>query len=332
MFLLILLLVIAAGTYFFLYALPRTKAYQMGSGKMPVLLGFGEIVFWEPGYTFVFLRKKKFVEFGDSAGDIKTIFGLLGQKAIGPISLKTELMVWKDDGVLTRDAQQIELQVALWWRIADPRLFLSKVSGEVKIGGDFNHMKVQEAATVWFDALTESVARQTVNQMGVAEIISFTATDFLQGEPKQIAGAASQEGFEGLVRRIAPDLAQKAGAYGLQVERVEIQNVKLSPDIQKAIDETRKAFLLPIRSTQEAEAQKITWQKAAEVLGSENVALNELLKNFRGSNFIGTPQFLQNLMGGLDSRTTRAANQQSTERAKLEGDANGTDRGALPGA
>lgn len=301
------IVVVFAISYVLLYAWPRMRAFQLGSGQLPILFGLGQIVYWEPGSTFAFLRRKKFVSFGDAAGDVKTIFGFLGQKAVGPISLKTELMTWEDKGVLTREAQRIEMQVAVWWRIADPRLFLARISGDVKTGSEFNHLGAYKSATDWLGALTESVARQAVNQMGVSEIVSVTATNFLQAEGASPAAVASSDGFEGLVKRIGPEVSSKAIDYGICVERLEIKNIALSPEIQHEIDETRKAFLLPIRLRQEAEAQKIAWEKAAEVLGKDNVALNELLKNFRGSNFFGNPQFLQSLMGGLDSKASKAA-------------------------
>jgi len=94
---------------------------------------------------------------------------------------------------------------------------------------------------------------------------------------------------------VLSDVREKAKGYGIEVERVEVQHVHLPPEIQQAINETRTAFLAPIRSEREAEAVRIKLQKFASVLRSENVAMNMLLDNFRNANFVTPMNFMQSI-------------------------------------
>lgn len=80
-------------------------------------------------------------------------------------------------------------------------------------------------------------------------------------------------------------MQDKAQDYGIAIEKLNIQAVKLPEFIQKVIN----AFLLPVMSEQEAEARVIGIRKELEtykqILGPEAFRINELLKNFKGSNF-----------------------------------------------
>jgi regulator of protease activity HflC (stomatin/prohibitin superfamily) len=82
-------------------------------------------------------------------------------------------------------------------------------------------------------------------------------------------------------------LGPKAEEYGLEVDRVEVQEVRLPQELQEALDRLFRAHLLPAQSEQEARARQIELQGVAEVLGVETGALTEVMKQFRGSTYIG---------------------------------------------
>lgn len=88
-----------------------------------------------------------------------------------------------------------------------------------------------------------------------------------------------------------------------------MQRVQLPADIQRAINETRIAFLSPIRSEREAEATKVRLEKLGPVLGMDTVALNELLKNFQHANFMTPMSFLQPLFEKMENQSSSVAQQ-----------------------
>ncbi len=112
----------------------------------------------------------------------------------------------------------------------------------------------------------------------------------------------------------------KAIDYGIEVERLEVQHVHLPQEIQEAINDTRKAFLSPIRSEREAEAVKIKLEKLAQVLGKDTVALNELMKNLQGAQIVTPFNFMASLFNGMDKRVDSAVNSTQPKKELSEGD------------
>jgi hypothetical protein len=89
----------------------------------------------------------------------------------------------------------------------------------------------------------------------------------------------------------------KVSEYGLEINRIEIQELRLPKDIQEAIDRVASAMLLPARTEQEVHAKEMELKMLARVLGGEAAALNQIVSNFRGAAVIGgLPEMLGNLI------------------------------------
>lgn len=316
------------------YGSPRWNAFANHQSNVSVWFGLGQLFLWNPGETFVFLRNKRVSAVGDANGGLRTVFPLRGEEARGPISLKTELLTWPDVKVLTREAQPLTVKLAVWWKIVDPAQYVFRIASEVhhspdapldvdgkaNISGPDGSViaKIHSAAIRWIQALTEAAVRNRVNGLGMSEVISAQAMQFLQIEGNPAPQQATQNGFESLIQGVQDNVSAKTQEYGIQLERTEVQSVTLPDDMQQAIDDTRKAFLAPIRSEKEAEARKIALQKLADILGPETVGLNELLKNFQGSNFGFVPPFLQSLLGMVDKSTSKITHQEKQPAIALE--------------
>jgi regulator of protease activity HflC (stomatin/prohibitin superfamily) len=298
---------------------PRSRAFKSGQRDVPVWFGAGRLLLWNPGETFVFQANKKLRDVGDPEGGMRTIFPVRGEEGVGPISLRTELLNFEDKRVLTREAQPLDIRVAVWWKISDARTFAFRISTDApesdKAVASRDHSlddaAVHSSVKGWIYVLTESAVRSQVNQLSVADVVSAQATQFLQdvgenGRPRQsdAVGKLFEPAMEGALKTIQ----DKARSYGIEVERLEVQHVHLPPEMQEAINDTRKAFLAPIRTEREAEAQKIALEKLAQVLGKDTVGLNELMKNLQGAQFVTPFNFMASLFGGLDKKATSALN------------------------
>jgi regulator of protease activity HflC (stomatin/prohibitin superfamily) len=186
---LLVFLTLAIGAILWLgYWRPRSGAFKSGERKVPVWFGVGKLVLWNPGETFVFQENKKLKDVGDPEGGMRTIFPIRGEECVGPISLRTDLLNWEDERVLTREAQPLGIKVAVWWKIRDARTYAFRISTDApesdKAIASRDHLldvaEVDSAVKRWIRVLTESAVRSQINQLSVADVVSAQATQFLQ--------------------------------------------------------------------------------------------------------------------------------------------------------
>jgi membrane protease subunit (stomatin/prohibitin family) len=158
-----------------------------------------------------------------------------------------------------------------------------------------------DAAELWVLTITEGYLRTLVSQVSTASLISKTATSYLHVEHKHedrspLAQVTTDDGSpllngkvtaDPLAERLRELVAAEVQEYGLEVKRIELQEVSLPEEMQKAVEETRSSMLLPVRKAQEARADQIELQARVDVLGIEAVSVNEAMKNLQGANIFG---------------------------------------------
>jgi len=302
MLVLVILIAILA-IWFWLYWVPKTRAFKKSLKRVSVYMGLGEIVFWNPRETFAFLRNKRLEFVGDQNGGWRSIYPILGAEAVGPIPLQVSLYNWEDQHVLTLDGQPLALRVGIWWKVEEAAQFVFEIYSYRQLSEEMsqNQSKLDPAfirtiAGSWLKAIAESSIRAKINSMAVADIVSsqamqlFRSPQFPDDEVAQIADT-----FETAIVGLQHQIREKCQVFGIHVDRLEVQHIQLPSDLQKAITETRIAFLSPVRSEREAEAAKIKLEKLSLILGTDTVALNELLKNFQNATFTTPMSLLQPL-------------------------------------
>src|SRR5262249_36546337 len=152
------------------------------------------------------------------------ILPVLGEEAIGPISLRTEMLPWTDKRVLTREAQPLEISLGLQWRVVEPHKYAFRIAGEVhrdatKLTGDFAAtdrlasenivIDPRRPAISWLYVWVESAVRSYVSKLGIADIIvSASALRWLQLPDD---GAIPKNGkFEEMAKAVVKDVNEKA--------------------------------------------------------------------------------------------------------------------------
>jgi regulator of protease activity HflC (stomatin/prohibitin superfamily) len=322
LFILILLLLVVGFIVFTQYWMPRTAAFRDSRSRVRIWFGQGEIVLWNPGQTFAFLRNKQLAEVGSEHGGFRTVFAMKNEEAIGPISLQTALFTWNDDNVLTRDGQPLRMSIGVWWKVADVPKYVFKIYNESQqvqtisqpyvaknyaVGpgqvattlpqsgsARFDSTTLHDVADRWLRVLTESSVRSRVNRLAVSDVVSAQAMEFLQASgTDQSTLAESRSLFESVLAEVRQEIQSKASDFGLSVDQLEVQHVYLPQIIQDAINETRIAFLAPIKGERESEAVRISLEKLVSVLGRDNVALNQIMSNLKGANFITPMPMMQ---------------------------------------
>jgi regulator of protease activity HflC (stomatin/prohibitin superfamily) len=311
-----------------MYFSPKSNAIRKHLSRVDILGGRGELILWGPRETYIFLKNRRVIHLGDEHGGSQAILHLFGEEAIGPISLKTDLLTWNIADILTREAQAIEVILGIWWKVEDPHQYAFGITSEIQgdfagqLAADFKAgtqlasentvIDPRKPAAKWLYVWVESAVRGYVNRLGMAEVVSSQASKWLQ-VPSDNAGStpAANRSFDEIEKTVLSEVAPKAREYGIRLEKLAVQGIRLPKQIQDVIDRTREAFLLPIQSEQEAQARYIRLKRELEasrdVLGSQTFELNELLKNFRGANFGNFPEFLHAIFSRVDQKAIGAA-------------------------
>lgn len=304
------------------YSLARSRAIRDHVGEVSLFGGLAKLVLWEANEGLVFLKNKRISRliYGPrDGGGTSVILPIFGDELKVRVPLTLKLTQFEDAKVVTRESTQLFLRVAIWWRVANLEKYYYSVDKEVHVVHDSMQIEVigepqgkgqraqQNAAEAWILTLAESCIRKLVSQTTTALIISKTATTYLHVDEKHrkaagrglsIQAAPPRPGVNDaplpdaatpglLADEIRSMLTPKAAEYGLEIERVEIQEVRLPEAIQQALDDVFKSTLLPAKTEQEALAEQIRLKSLADVLGIESVKLQEVLKQFRGSQYIG---------------------------------------------
>ena len=108
-----------------------------------------------------------------------------------------------------------------------------------------------------------------------------------------------------IAQEVHERLQPKAQRYGLEIDHVEVQQVELPENIQKAVDNVWIASTTPVKTEHEARALRIRLEQLAAVIGKDAVAVSEVMKNFRGASAYGNvPGMLQAMFAKLAPSTS----------------------------
>jgi regulator of protease activity HflC (stomatin/prohibitin superfamily) len=290
-------------------SLARYHAIRDRQDNVAMFGGAVRLLSWEPNEGLVLLRYKRVsdVIVGDGGG-MRFIYPFRGEELRARIPLTLRLITWNDTDILTRESIQVMLKVAVWWRVADLKKYVFTIDTRVNVDNSRLEMGPLGAAEEWLQTLTESSIRTLVSQISVALLVSAKPTSYLHVDSHCTTESSTARGAsQVLAHDLQIDLENKAQDYGIEVQRVEIQEIGLSDEIQAAIDRVWKASLLPAQTEQEAKARQIELQAVANVLGVDTVALNEIMKNFQGASFMGVPAFFETLMGRVSDKTSQTS-------------------------
>src|SRR5260370_10805864 len=324
LFLLLLLVLIGIGVLRVLLA--KSNAIRHHRNEVNLFGWIVKLVLWEANEGLVFLKNKqisRLIYGPDDGGGTAYIYPIFGDEVRVRVRVTLKLTQFEDNKVLTRESIQVFLKVAFWWRVLDLEKFYQLIDRRVDIVADDYRKDAivdvlpadgstprESAAELWLLTIAESCIRKLVSQSRISSLISKSAVRYLEGqdnthalpaarrnraEPVMAAlvhdGAARMVAEGGtpdvLAREIQEMLIPKVADYGLEIDRVEIQELRLPERVQTAIHDIWEAAMLPTRSEHEARAQQIKLQAAAEVIGAPAVALSEVMKSFKGTQFIG---------------------------------------------
>jgi regulator of protease activity HflC (stomatin/prohibitin superfamily) len=301
-FIIVCLALVIAGIVFARVGLARYFAIRDHQNDVVMFGGAVRLLLWEPNEGLVILRYKRVSEIiQGGTGGTKFIYPIKGEELKARIPTTFRMLTWEDPAILTRESIQVRMKVAVWWRVGDLKKYVFSIDPDMHSAGVHKQVGILEAAEVWLKTLTESTLRTLASHSSVALLVSTKATSYLHVQPddRGVRPNLAVESPDSLAADLSRELQLKTAEYGLGIQRVEIQEIGLSKEIQEAINKVWKASLLPAQSEQEVRARQIELQGAAAVLGIDTVRMNEVLKNFQGSTFLTFPAFLDSFMSQL---------------------------------
>jgi SPFH domain / Band 7 family len=293
----------------------KYRAFRLGLKRSPFWFGNAEWIFWEPGETVVLLEHKHLVPMRDTHGGYRTISAWKGQEYKGRISYKTQCTTWTSDPIITSDGLAINLGVGIWWRITDAGIYVSRIASDYHEGELHKDENLAEAAEFWIKKLAAGTLREEVNQLPAEKLISPYVQAYLQVRSGPEEGAVTRErplpNFSEQLGKAQSKLSEKTVGYGIEIERLEVQELILPPIYQQKLEAVRVAFLEPTEATALTKAQVIALEGLSSVIGSEKVGLIEVLKHVDLSHltmnpFTGMIPIVQPVVNALQQQTEKA--------------------------
>lgn len=273
----------------------KARAIRSGSKRVPLFGGFADIVLWDPGETVVILKNKLLQTIQDtvivngapkSVGGIRTISAWRGEEYKGRLTSKTKLYAWQSEAIHTSDGVPVTFRLGIWWRIANPTDYVSRVSAEFHTEDAHERDALDSAAEVWLERFTAGTLREQVSKLRLETLISPDAWSVIRLEGSHDGGILT---FAGQIEHTKDELNRKISHYGLSIERIEVQKLDPPQDIQETLEAVRRKTFEPLIADKEAAALKIRkgaeseielahLRGLADIIGKDGVRTKEILR------------------------------------------------------
>jgi regulator of protease activity HflC (stomatin/prohibitin superfamily) len=303
-------LLVIAVVMFVLSAVSGCCALQLFTAKqrvittkrrsVPVFFGLARLITWEQNEGLILLRDKKISEtiYGPkSGGGIHIIYPLLGEELRAQVPLTLQLTWFRDERVMTRESIQLVVKVAIWWEICDLEAYFYRIDREVHSLDDRN---LPRAVPIPGEGVVTRASPTLRGPLAIAEVWVRTVAEICLR--KLITGTSlflmvsKSEGTNSATAEVVPEqlkteIKSRLNGYGLEIERVEIQEVQLPAAIQQAVHEVWVAASVKTKSKHDAEATRHRLQVLVDLLGRDNAALREIVDKLPAGAFFGCNPF-----------------------------------------
>ena len=291
----------------------KQKAIAGKGRPVPVLFGLGVLITWEQNEGLILLRDKQITEtiYGpESGGGLRILYPVFGEELRAQVPLTLQLTWFRDDRVLTRESIQLVVKVALWWKVSNLEAYFYRIDQEIhslqdrdRPGEGFataarptprGQLRIAE---VWVQTLTEACLRKLISDTSTFLIISKRAASRLHvesGHAPRVGDPSDSDDLKPatpdvLAEQLKAELLLRLKSYGLEMERVEIQEVQLPPAIQQAVNEVWIASTQPTKSAYEARTVENRLEVLCRLLGKEAVGVSEIVGRLPPGAFMSNP-------------------------------------------
>ncbi|MBL0173139.1 MAG: SPFH domain-containing protein [Gemmatimonadaceae bacterium] len=259
-----------------------------------------ELILWDPGETVVLLKNKRLIPMDDPFGGYKYISPWRGEEFKGRLSHKLQMSKWTSDSIFTSDGLSVNLVVGIWWRIADANRYVAAIATSPTPESRTDADALDDNAKQWIEMLAGSTLREQVNKLPTDKLISPYVRAYIQVKDGMQTEAVPQ--FSELLNFARDQLDAKTQKYGIETDRLEVQELVLTKEYKQKLENVRAAFLAPDESRALTEARMIALRELSSVIGSDRVGLIEILKVMKVPDVM-----LSSVAGGLGALNTQGA-------------------------
>jgi regulator of protease activity HflC (stomatin/prohibitin superfamily) len=291
----------------------KHKAITAKDRPVPLFFGLAHLMTWEQNEGVIFLRDKRISEtiYGPkSGGGLRIVYSVLGEELRARVPLTIQLTWFRDERVLTRESIQMKVKAAIWWQVSELEKYFYRIDQEVHslrdrdVPGEGVSAVARRTARgqlsiseVWVQTLVESCLRKLISDTSTFLIVSKRAATHLHVGSGHESGAGHPSAGDDpraatpdvIGHRLMVDLAPRLKDYGLKIDRVEIQEVQLPADIQRAVDDVWIASTLPTKSAHESQALETRLEVLCRMLGKETVGVSEIVGRLPAGAFMSNP-------------------------------------------
>jgi regulator of protease activity HflC (stomatin/prohibitin superfamily) len=335
----------------------------LASKNVPLLWNAVRLIAWDP-VEGVLILKNKTVSFcddnlEDAAGGVRLLYSILGEEVALRAPLEVQTLAFRDENVLTREYLSVTIRGTMKWRIADLKKFYLLVSRELR--STTNHddhesispsaraattgdadadpaiRQLLRAAISWMQVLVEEETRSVVSKARSGLLIADKLSQELfphsfdrsHGEASAASGEAVPDtggAADGLAGAIHDTIARRLEPYGIAVEDVSLQEIRLPEEVMQECVEACKSYYLPTIAKRKAAFVKENLAAQAEVIGPEAVATREVVSAapaFTLPDFLS--QFLQKRLTAAGNAPALGSDASAAVAALLVGKTPGSD-------
>jgi len=274
------------------WRLMRARQLVLVQKDVSLLWGFVRLIAWDPVEGVLILKNKVITfsddDLQDAQGGVRLLYPLLGEELALRAPLEIQTLRFEDENVLTREYLSVTIRGTMKWRIVDIRKFYLLVSRELRSttdhgdrvslspstrplsGGDATDgstiNRLLSAAIQWMRILAEEQTRFVVSRAKSGLLIADRLSQQLiapghAASPTSVGAAgitpasASEEWgstADGLGGAIHDTIAHRLDGYGIAVEDVSLQEIKLPQGIIDECIAAAQSYYLPLRGEREA--------------------------------------------------------------------------------
>ena len=311
-----LFLVVTGATLQEMWKLLRSRQLVLIRKDVPILWGFVRLIAWDPVEGVLILQNKN-VGFSDDdlqdgRGGVRFIYPILGEELALRVPLEVQTLRFRDENVMTREYLSVTIKGTMKWRIVDIKKFYLLVSRELRETDDHNERvkitpttrplssgdenaesmigQLLRAAIEWMRILAEEQTRIVVSHASsgllIADQLSQDFTPQSSGKPRtEAAPDASKQGArgewggaaDGLAAAIHDTIANRLEGFGIAVDDVSLQEIKLPQEVIDECINACKAYYYPVRAQRQASFKGAEMQAQADVMGREAFATREIV-------------------------------------------------------
>lgn len=297
-----------------MWVLLRAKQKVLVEKDVPLLWGLVRLVAWDPIEGVLFLQNKELGfsddNLHDCRGGVRFVYPILGEELALRVPLEVQTLRFADEKVMTREYLSVTARGTMKWRIVDIRKFYLLVSRELRsiedngnsvrqspstrvgtIGsrdGASNIGDMMKLAVEWLRVLAEEQTRVVVSRISSGLLIADRLSTELPEVGRQVrpdgrlgelqTGSPQWTGAaDGLAVQIHQTILARVVPYGITLDEVSLQELRLPEEIVQECVRACKAAYLPLLAQRETAMKRAELAAEVDLLGPDAVATREIV-------------------------------------------------------